>query len=115
MRVRRVRWRLTLLSLLSLLLLLDLGSLAILDPGTLTAMRALHGLVGGTAVGTAYSVMARKHSPDRAFGMLLLVLFGLGGLGVMFLPTLGSEFGHRLLFLLCAVMQSVGLGKSVYE
>src|SRR3546814_2323205 len=68
--VRRVRWRPTLLSLLSLLLL-DLGSLAILDPGTLTAMRALHGLVGGTAVGTAYSVMARTHSPDRAFGMLL--------------------------------------------
>src|SRR3546814_1691521 len=30
--VRRVRWRPTLLSLLSLLLLLDLGSLAILDP-----------------------------------------------------------------------------------
>src|SRR3546814_2855861 len=41
--VRRVRWWPTLLSLLSLLLLLDLGSLAILDPGTLTAMRALHG------------------------------------------------------------------------
>src|SRR3546814_19795040 len=75
--VRRVRWRPTLLSLLSLLLLLDLGSLAILDPGSLTAMRALHGLVGGMAVGTAYSVMARTHSPDRAFGMLLLVQFGL--------------------------------------
>src|SRR3546814_2588575 len=111
--VRRVRWRPTLLSLLSLLLLLDLGSLAILDPGTLTAMRALHGLVGGTAVGTAYSVMARTHSPDRAFGMLLLVQFGLGGLGVMFLPTLVPELGVRIRFMSSVGPTAVQLGGRV--
>ncbi|MBJ6981869.1 MFS transporter [Luteimonas sp. MC1572] len=107
--VRRVRWRPTLFALLSLLLLLDLGSLAIHTAGPLTAMRALHGLVGGMAVGVVYSVMARTQSPDRAFGMLLLVQFGLGGLGVMFLPTLVPEFGARILFLSLAALTACAL------
>lgn len=107
--VRRVRWRPTLFALLSLLLLLDLGSLAIHAAGPLTAMRALHGLVGGMAVGVVYSVMARTHSPDRAFGMLLLVQFGLGGLGVMVLPTLVPEFGTRILFLSLAALTACAL------
>src|SRR3546814_20272896 len=72
-------------------------------------MRALHGLVGGTAVGTAYSVMPRTHSPDRAFGMLLLVQFGLGGLGVMFLPTPVPEFGTRILVLSLAALTAFAL------
>lgn len=107
--VRRVAWRQTLFILLSLLLLVDLGSMAISSPGLLTAMRALHGLVGGMAVGVAYSVMARTHSPDRAFGMLLLVQFALGGLGVMFLPTLVPDYGARILFLSLAALTALAL------
>lgn len=107
--VRRLRWRPALFALLSLLLLLDLGSLAIREPGLLTAMRALHGVVGGLAVGISYSVMARTGSPDRAFGMLLLVQFGLGGLGVMFLPTLVPEYGAGILFLSLAAMTACAL------
>lgn len=102
--VRRLRWRPALFVLLSLLLVLDLGSLAIREPGLLTAVRALHGLVGGLAVGITYSVMARTHSPDRAFGMLLLVQFGLGGLGVMFLPSLVPDYGAGILFLSLAAL-----------
>lgn len=107
--VRRLRWRPALFALLALLLLLDLASMAIADPTLLTAMRALHGLVGGMAVGVTYSVMARTHSPDRAFGMLLLVQFGLGGLGVMFLPTLVPEYGAQLLFLSLAALSACAL------
>ncbi|MCR6625753.1 MAG: MFS transporter [Pseudoxanthomonas sp.] len=107
--VRHVAWRQTLFILLSLLLLLDLGSMAISFPGMLTAVRALHGLIGGMAVGVAYSVMARTHSPDRAFGMLLLVQFALGGLGVMFLPTLVPDYGARILFLSLAALTALAL------
>lgn len=107
--VRRVRWRPALFGLLSLLLLLDLASLAIREPGLLTAMRALHGVVGGLAVGITYSVIARTHSPDRAFGMLLLVQFGLGGLGVMFLPTLVPDYGAGILFVALAALTACAM------
>src|SRR5699024_6717243 len=56
-----------------------------------------------------YSVMARTHSPDRAFGMLLLVQFGLGGLGVMFLPTLVPDYGAGILFIALAALTAVSL------
>jgi len=107
--VRRIAWRPALFALLALLLALDLASVAIREPGVLTAMRALHGLVGGMAVGVTYAVMARTHSPDRAFGMLLLVQFGLGGLGVMFLPTLVPDYGARILFLSLAALTACAL------
>src|SRR3546814_7307572 len=75
----------------------------------LTAMRARHGVVGGMAVGSSYAVMARTGWPDRAFGMLLLVQFGLGGLGVMFLPTLVPDYGAGILFLSLAAMTTCAL------
>src|SRR3546814_18094875 len=85
--VRRVRWRPTLLSLLSLLLLPDLAPLAILAPGTPTAMRAPHGPVGGPAVGTAYSGTYRPPTPDSPFGMRLRVPVVLCVQGVRILQT----------------------------
>jgi predicted MFS family arabinose efflux permease len=107
--VRRIRWRPALLGLLSLLLLLDLGSTLIRTPEVFIAVRALHGFIGGLSVGISYSVMARMASPDRAFGMLLLVQFGLGGLGVMFLPGLVPEYGARILFLTLAALTTLAL------
>lgn len=107
--VRHVRWRLALGLLLAVLLVIDLSSLAIHAPVLLTAVRALHGLVGGTAVGVTYSVMARTRSPDRAFGMLLLLQQGLGGLGLMFLPSLVPVYGTRILFLVLAALTSLAL------
>mgnify|MGYP000863803656 FL=1 len=100
--VRRIAWRPALFSLLALLLGLDLLSTLIQTPQMLIAVRAVHGVIGGMAVGVSYSVIARTASPDRAFGMLLLVQFGLGGLGVMFLPGLVPDYGARILFLTLA-------------
>lgn len=107
--VRRLRWRPTLALLLGVLLLLDLASIAVREPTPLTLLRALHGLVGGMAVGVSYSVMARTQSPDRAFGMLLLVQFGLAGLGLMVLPPLVPTHGAQLLFLVLAGFSAVAL------
>lgn len=107
--VRHVQWKTALRLLLGLLLVLDLSSTLIQAPSLMIPLRALHGFIGGMSVGVVYSVMARLHSPDRAFGMLLVLQFGLGGLGVMFLPTLVPSFGAKILFLVLAGLTSVAL------
>lgn len=97
--VKYLPWRpMSVIALLGLIAL-DLGSIPIRSAEILLPMRFAHGLIGGFLVGTAFSVIARTQSPDRTFGMLLFVQFGLGGLGVMFLPRLVPIFGTQALFL----------------
>jgi predicted MFS family arabinose efflux permease len=96
--VKRMNWQLVSVALLLTLIVIDLASITISDPTTLIAIRFVHGLVGGMLVGTGFSVMARTKEPDKSFGMLLIVQFGLGGLGVMFIPGLVPHFGTAILF-----------------
>ncbi len=107
--VRRLRWRLSLAILLATLLGLDLASIAIREPLSLALLRAMHGFVGGMAVGISYSVMARTYSADRAFGVLLLLQFGLAGLGLMLLPPLVPTYGAQILFLVLAGLSGLAL------
>ncbi|MEP6882453.1 MAG: MFS transporter [Dokdonella sp.] len=107
--VRRIEWRPALVVLFSLLIAIDLASSVIHDPNLLIAVRAMHGFIGGMSVGIAYSVMARLHSPDRAFGVLLVLQFGLGGLGVMYLPLLVPLYGAQILFFVLAALTAVAL------
>lgn len=97
--VKRVHWRPVAIACLMLLMTLDALSILVESARPLIAMRFVHGCVGGLLVGTAFAVIARTRSPDRTFGMLLVVQFGLGGLGVMLLPRLVPPFGHSVLFL----------------
>jgi predicted MFS family arabinose efflux permease len=60
-------------------------------------------------VGTGFSVIARTQGPDRTFGVLLFVQFGLGGLGVMTLPGLVDLFGTQALFLALIAFSTVTL------
>lgn len=107
--VRRVRWRPSLALLLSMVLLLDLASTLVRTPMPLTLLRGVHGVIAGMAVGVSYAVMARTRSPDRAFGTLLLVQFGLAGLGLMQLPPLVPQFGASLLFFVFAGFTALAL------
>lgn len=107
--VSRIEWRRASWQLLLALIVLDALSLAVDAPWVLTALRALHGFAGGMLVGVAYSVIARTGAPDRAFGMLLLVQFGLGGLGVMMLPRLVPHFGTGVLFVALMAFSAVAL------
>jgi len=107
--VRRVRWRPTLATLFVCLILADVASTAVHAPSWLIALRAVHGLIGGMAVGVTYSLMARTAAPDRAFGMLLFVQYTLGGLGVMYLPKLVPEYGTGVLFMAMAALTMVAL------
>jgi len=107
--VSRFPWRRIEVVALSLLLLLDLVSTQVTAAGPLIALRFVHGFVGGISVGIGLAVMARTKVPDRAFGMLLTVQYGAGGLGVMFLPRLAHQFGPQVLFLALAAFTLVTL------
>jgi predicted MFS family arabinose efflux permease len=97
--VRRVVWRPMAHGLLAALIAMDLLSTLISLPPAMIAFRFLHGLVGGALVGVGFSVIARTLNPDRTFGVLLVVQFGLGGLGNLYLPRLVPVFGTDVLFL----------------
>ena len=107
--VRRLPWRRTAVVLFLLLLSLDLVSTLVTSAWPLIALRFLHGVVGGTSVGIGLAVMARTAIPDRAFGMLLTVQYGAGGIGLMFLPGLAKNYGPEVLFLALASFTLVTL------
>ena len=107
--VRRLPWRRVELVALLLLLALDLLSTQVTTATPLMALRFVHGVVGGISVGVGLGVMARTAIPDRAFGMLLTVQYGAGGLGIMFLPGLAHQYGPKVLFLALAAFTTVTL------
>lgn len=96
--VRHLSWRVTSVVALIGLITIDAGSMLLSEVDALIGVRFVHGVVGGFLVGTAFSVVARTTDPDATFGMLLFVQFGLGGVGVMFLPRLVPEHGTWVLF-----------------
>ena len=96
--VRRLAWRPTSYVLLAALILMDLFSLLLRSPEALIAVRFVHGCVGGALVGVGFSVIARMLHPDRTFGVLLFVQFGLGGLGNLYIPRLVPVLGTEVLF-----------------
>lgn len=105
--VSRWAWRPTAFVCLALLIAIDLASMLLRDPMMMVAVRAVHGTVGGLLVGTGMAVIARSARADRAFGMLMFVQFGLGGLGVLLLPRLVPLFGVAPLFLALALFSLV--------
>ncbi len=96
--VGRVRWRAFAVCALVGLMTIDALSILVTTPTALMAMRFLHGSVGGMLVGVSFAVFARTRTPDRVFGMLLVIQYGLGGLGIMLLPRLVPIYGPGVLF-----------------
>ena len=101
--VRRWPWRRMAWICLVILIAVDIGSIWIDTFELLLPVRLAHGVVGGLLTGTAFAVIARTANPDRTFGMLLFVQFGLGGLAVMVLPPLAPLYGTQALFIALAL------------
>lgn len=97
--VKRMNWRASAYALLVGLIAVDLVSILLKSPGALIAMRAVHGFIGGALVGIGFAVMSRTSEVSRTFGYLLTIQFGLGGLGIIYLPSLVPIFGTQALFL----------------
>jgi predicted MFS family arabinose efflux permease len=109
--VTRLPWRRTEAALIAGLITVDLLSTLVREPGALAALRLAHGVIGGLSVGIGLAIIARTRSPDKGFGMLLFVQYGLGGLGVMTIPGLVPILGHQILFLALALVSlAAGLG-----
>lgn len=96
--IKKIKWRPAAIAALIGLIAIDVVSMFITDPSILIIVRLLHGIIGGLLVGISYGVIARTANPDRTFGVLLFVQFGLGGLGVMLLPRLVPIYGTQALF-----------------
>jgi predicted MFS family arabinose efflux permease len=107
--VKRLPWKLLSLVLLISLIGVDLISILPRTADVLIGLRFLDGLIGGMLVGAGLAVIARTSMPDRAFGMLLVVQYGLGGFGIMFLPGLVPIYGAKVLFLALASFSVVTL------
>lgn len=97
--VKRMNWRKSAYALLMGLITIDLISIFIESPGVMIGTRFVHGFVGGSLVGIGFAVMSRTSEVSRSFGYLLTIQFGLGGLGIMYLPALAPVFGTKALFL----------------
>ena len=107
--VHRVRWRQAARLFLVGLIAMDVVSIFLRTPAAFFGVRFLHGLMGGMLVGLAFSIIARTASPDRTFGVLLLLQVLAGGLGMMTLPLLSHQFGPGVLFLALIAFSSVTL------
>ncbi|GAB4526261.1 MAG: hypothetical protein Kow00133_15120 [Amphiplicatus sp.] len=107
--VRRIAWRPIAVGLLVALIVIDLGSIFVRDAGAMVLVRLAHGVVGGLLVGVGFAVIARTANPDRTFGTLLFVQFGLGGVGVMTLPKLVPVYGAPALFIALALFSAATL------
>jgi predicted MFS family arabinose efflux permease len=96
--VKRIDWRKAAYLLLAGLICVDLVSMLVQRFELLLPLRFAHGFVGGMLVGIGFSIIARTTQADRTFGYLLVVQFGLGGLGLMLLPPLVPTWGTGVLF-----------------
>ncbi len=106
---QRLPWRVLAVIALAGLISMDLLSVLLADPATLTAARLVHGMIGGVLVGTAFLVISRTRVPERTFGVLVFVQFSLGGVGLVLLPQLVIVVGARLLFLVLVAFSLVTL------
>jgi predicted MFS family arabinose efflux permease len=107
--VKRVSWRSAAVVLLVTLVAIDFASMLLTSASALIGTRFLHGCVGGLLVGIGFAVISRTTEVDRTFGYLLTIQFGLGGLGLIYLPPLVPVYGTRFLFMSLIAFSTVTL------
>lgn len=107
--VKHINWRVAAVILICGLIAIDLASMLLENPPALIGTRFVHGCVGGLLVGIGFAVMSRTTEVDRTFGYLLTIQFGLGGLGLIYLPPLVPAFGTKALFLSLIAFSTVTL------
>lgn len=72
-------------------------------------MRALAGLGQGAAYTAVMSSIARNHDPDRGYGMLMTMQFGISGLGLYLIPIILPTAGIQGMFWGLTAMDFIGV------
>lgn len=96
--IKKINWRSWSYVLLVTLIIIDVCCIFIEKPLSMVIIRAIHGLTGGLLVGIGFAIISRTLQADKTFGYLLFIQWGLGGLGIMYLPGLVPEYGTTALF-----------------
>ena len=96
--IRRLSWRKSSYFLLCSLILVDVISSRVPNAELLIYIRFIHGTIGGFLVGIGLSVIARTSFPDRVFGMLMVVQYSFGSIGIFTVPRLVEIFGYEAVF-----------------
>ncbi len=96
--IKKLAWRKSAYIFLMLLISIDIISSQISNANLLILIRFLHGSIGGFLVGIGLSVIARTSFPDRVFGMLMVVQYSFGSIGIFTVPRLVDAFGYSAVF-----------------
>jgi len=96
--IKKLIWRKSAYTLLFILISIDIISSQIPNANLLIFIRFLHGSIGGFLVGIGLSVIARTSFPDRVFGMLMVVQYSFGSIGIFTVPRLVDAFGYSAVF-----------------
>ena len=96
--IKKLIWRKSAYTLLFILISIDIISSQIPNANLLILIRFLHGSIGGFLVGIGLSVIARTSFPDRVFGMLMVVQYSFGSIGIFTVPRLVDAFGYSAVF-----------------
>ena len=96
--IKKLIWRKSAYKLLFILISIDIISSQIPNANLLILIRFLHGTIGGFLVGIGLSVIARTSFPDRVFGMLMVVQYSFGSIGIFTVPRLVDAFGYSAVF-----------------
>ncbi|WP_245560594.1 MFS transporter [Colwellia piezophila] len=107
--IKRINWRTWSYVLLVTLILIDSACIFIESPSMMIAIRFIHGLTGGLLVGIGFGIISRTSEADKTFGYLLFIQWGLGGLGLMYLPELVPVYGTKALFIALITFTAVTL------
>ena len=107
--IKKLIWRKSAFALLFILISIDIISSQIPNANLLIFIRFLHGSVGGFLVGIGLSVIARTTFPDRVFGMLMVVQYSFGSIGIFTVPRLVDAFGYSAVFFVLIIFSIMTL------
>lgn len=107
--VRHVPWKKAMAGLLVLMIVLELATPLMSTPGLMTSWRFITGVAGGCSVGIGLSLLARLKHADRAFGTLLVLQFGLGGLVIYLRLAMVPILGEAGVFVMLAALMVLSL------